>query len=41
MNTPGTAIGNWAWQAPAGAFDAELAGRMLAAVSAAGRLRTG
>ena len=21
MNTPGTADGNWAWQAPAGAFD--------------------
>ena len=21
MNTPGTATGNWAWRAPAGAFD--------------------
>jgi 4-alpha-glucanotransferase len=38
MNTPGTATGNWAWQAPAGAFDADLADRVRAAVAAAGRL---
>jgi len=37
MNTPGTATGNWTWQAPAGAFDAGLAARVRAAVSAAGR----
>ena len=28
MNTPGTSQGNWAWQAPAGAFDADLATRI-------------
>jgi 4-alpha-glucanotransferase len=38
MNTPGTATGNWTWQAPAGAFDADLADRVRAAVAAAGRL---
>jgi 4-alpha-glucanotransferase len=38
LNTPGTAEGNWAWQAPAGAFDAALAARLRAAVSAADRL---
>jgi 4-alpha-glucanotransferase len=38
MNTPGTATGNWAWQAPAGAFDAGLAARVRTAVSASGRL---
>jgi 4-alpha-glucanotransferase len=37
MNKPGTARGNWAWRATAGAFDAVLAARMRAAVSAAGR----
>jgi 4-alpha-glucanotransferase len=38
LNTPGTAEGNWAWRAPAGAFDAALAARLRAAVSAADRL---
>jgi 4-alpha-glucanotransferase len=38
MNTPGTATGNWAWQAAAGVFGAELAARVRTAVSAAGRL---
>jgi 4-alpha-glucanotransferase len=38
MNTPGTATGNWSWQAPAGAFDAALAARVRAAVSESGRL---
>lgn len=38
MNTPGTDHGNWGWQAPAGAFDADLAARVRALVSAAGRL---
>ena len=38
MNTPGTAEGNWAWQAPAGAFDADLAARFRALVAAADRL---
>jgi 4-alpha-glucanotransferase len=38
MNTPGTALGNWGWQAPVGAFDAGLAARVRALVDAAGRL---
>ena len=38
MNTPGTALGNWGWQAPAGAFDADLAARIRALVAEAGRL---
>jgi 4-alpha-glucanotransferase len=38
MNTPGTDEGNWRWQAPAGAFDAELAARLRAAVQATDRL---
>ena len=38
MNTPGTDHGNWGWQAPAGAFDADLAARVRALVAAAGRL---
>lgn len=37
MNTPGTATGNWCWQAPAGAFDDELAARLRELVAAAGR----
>jgi 4-alpha-glucanotransferase len=38
MNTPGTDEGNWAWQAPRGSFDAELADRVRALVVAADRL---
>lgn len=38
MNTPGTAEGNWAWQATAGAFDEDLAARLRALVVAAERL---
>lgn len=38
MNTPGTAQGNWAWQAPAGAFDDELAARIRQLVEATDRL---
>jgi 4-alpha-glucanotransferase len=38
MNTPGTDVGNWTWQAPAGAFDAHLAARLRDLVAAAGRL---
>jgi 4-alpha-glucanotransferase len=38
MNTPGTPRGNWAWQAPAGVFDADLAARVRALVAAADRL---
>ena len=38
MNTPGTPEGNWTWQAPAGAFDADLAARIRELVAAAGRL---
>ena len=38
MNTPGTDQGNWGWQAPAGAFDAELAARVHGLVEEADRL---
>jgi 4-alpha-glucanotransferase len=38
LNTPGTAVGNWTWRAPAGAFHAGLAARLREAVSAADRL---
>jgi 4-alpha-glucanotransferase len=38
MNTPGTDRGNWGWQAPAGAFDADLAARVRALVAGADRL---
>jgi 4-alpha-glucanotransferase len=38
MNTPGIALGNWTWQAPAGALDADLAARVRELVSEAGRL---
>jgi len=38
MNTPGTAAGNWGWQAAAGVFDADLAARGHAQVAAADRL---
>ena len=38
MNTPGTAEGNWGWQAPAGAFTADLAARFHALVATADRL---
>ena len=34
----GTAQGNWAWQAPAGAFDENLAATVRALVAAADRL---
>jgi 4-alpha-glucanotransferase len=37
MNTPGTASGNWAWQAPAGVFDAALAARVRALVEDSNR----
>jgi 4-alpha-glucanotransferase len=37
MNRPGTAWGNWAWRAPVGAFDAELAARLRALTQSAGR----
>ena len=37
MNTPGTDHGNWAWQAPDGAFDDELAAQLRAVVEQAGR----
>ena len=38
MNTPGTAQGNWAWQAPASAFDDRLAARIRELVAATDRL---
>ncbi|MET1000137.1 MAG: 4-alpha-glucanotransferase [Marmoricola sp.] len=38
MNTPGTDEGNWDWQAPLGAFDAELAARVRELVRASRRL---
>lgn len=38
MNTPGTDTGNWCWQAPAGAFDRDLAARLRALVTASGRM---
>jgi len=38
MNTPGTYTGNWAWQAPDGAFDPPLAARLRRLVEAADRL---
>ena len=38
MNTPGTAEGNWAWRARAGALDDALAARFRTALSAAGRI---
>ena len=38
MNTPGTAEGNWGWQAPDDAFDDALAGRIRALVAATHRL---
>jgi 4-alpha-glucanotransferase len=37
MNTPGTDEGNWGWQAPSGAFDADLAGRVRDVVTEQGR----
>lgn len=39
MNTPGTDQGNWDWQAPAGAFDTDLAARIRGLVTATHRLR--
>jgi len=38
MNTPGTDEGNWAWEASAGSFDAEIAARVRELVVGAGRL---
>jgi 4-alpha-glucanotransferase len=38
MNTPGTETGNWAWQAPEGAFDDELAARLRESIREAGRV---
>jgi 4-alpha-glucanotransferase len=38
MNTPGIAEGNWTWRAPSGAFGADLAARLRAAVASADRL---
>ena len=38
MNMPGTAAGNWGWQAPAGAFDHDLAARVHALVQETDRL---
>lgn len=38
MNTPGTAEGNWAWQAPPDAFDHELATRIRGLLTATDRL---
>jgi 4-alpha-glucanotransferase len=38
MNTPGTDEGNWAWQAAAGAFDADLAAKIRTIVTTADRL---
>jgi 4-alpha-glucanotransferase len=38
MNTPGTDEGNWAWQAAAGAFDADLAAKIRTRVTTADRL---
>lgn len=37
MNTPGTDEGNWAWRAPVGAFDDELAQRMRELVTRSDR----
>jgi 4-alpha-glucanotransferase len=38
MNTPGTDEGNWGWQAPAGAFDDELAARVRGLLAESRRL---
>jgi 4-alpha-glucanotransferase len=38
MNVPGSAEGNWSWQAPAGVFDQALAARVRALVEAHDRL---
>lgn len=40
MNTPGTAMGNWAWRAEPGAFDAALATRARATLAGARRRAT-
>ncbi|MFC6287109.1 4-alpha-glucanotransferase [Nocardioides sp. GCM10027113] len=37
MNTPGTAAGNWSWQAPEGVFDDDLAARLRSVVESASR----
>ena len=41
MNVPGSAEGNWSWQAPAGAFDAALAARVRGLVEEHDRLPGG
>lgn len=38
MNTPGTAVGNWAWQAAPGSFDVPLSDRVRELVIGADRL---
>ncbi len=38
MNTPGTDVGNWSWQAPAGGFDDELAAWVRDLVDGSGRI---
>ena len=38
MNTPGTATGNWSWQAPAGVFEERLAGPLRSMLADANRL---
>ncbi len=38
MNTPGTDEGNWAWQAPTGSFDGDLAARTRALVVGSDRI---
>ena len=41
MNTPGTAAGNWSWQAEEGVFDEALARRLRTLVERSGRLPVG
>jgi 4-alpha-glucanotransferase len=41
MNTPGTDTGNWAWRAPAGAFDDALAARVRGLLEVTHRLPRG
>ncbi len=38
MNTPGTASGNWSWQAPAHGFDDDLAARIRGLLAATDRV---
>jgi 4-alpha-glucanotransferase len=41
MNTPGTAAGNWSWQAADGVFDEALAARLRTLVEGSARLPAG